>query len=528
MRVYNEYIKGKPAVILSVIPEDGTAPAKADNYEVPNEGNNPFPKVDYSGLSYKRPTGDDFDRSIQPKPGISPMVQVPEFWSKKLNNGIKVIGTKTNEIPVVALQLIINGGHRMDSYTPDKSGLAQLTASLMNESTENYTSEQIQEELRKIGSSINVSANDSQTTINVNALKKNIPRTLEILEEVLFRPKFSEEDYNRIKKQQLEGLKSEMKDPSAIASNIYRRLLYGDDHIYSVPSGGIEESVEKITLDDITNFYAKYYAPELSELVVVGDIAKKDIMSAISFLDKWENKGAKLPEMPAVSKQGKTKIYLVDKKDAPQSEIRIGYVTDMPYDVTGNYFKSNLMNYTLGGAFNSRINLNLREDKGWTYGARSSFRSDNNPGPYTASAGVRADATAGAVSEFIKEITNYKKDGITDDELSFMRNSIGQRDARSYETPRQKALFLSRIAHYNLDKSYVDEQTKIINSISKEEINALADKTLQIDNMNIVVIGDKTSNIEALNKLGYEIIELNEKGELIDNKKTPIEKELKK
>jgi zinc protease len=274
-------------------------------------------------------------------------------------------------------------------YTPNKSGLAILTASLMNESTENYTSEQVEEELRKIGSSINVYANNSQTTISVNTLKKNLTRTMEILEEVLYRPKFSQKDFDRVKKQQLEGLKSQMKDPSAIASNVYRRLLYGDDHIYAIPSSGIEESVNIITLEDVQNFYTKYYAPELAELVVVGDVSKTDVISSLSFIEKWEKKAAKLPEFSAVKNQAKTKIYLVDKEKAPQSEIRIGYVTDMAYDATGNYFKSYLMNYPLGGAFNSRINLNLREDKGWTYGARSYFNSDDNPGPYTASAGVK-------------------------------------------------------------------------------------------------------------------------------------------
>ncbi len=517
IRVYNKYIKGKPAVVLSVLPEDGTKPTQEDDFTAQTEGVNPFPKTDYSGLSYTRPTGDKFDRSVKPTPGTSPLVKVPEFWSEKLDNGIKVIGSETNEVPLVALRLSINGGHRMDMYTPDKSGLAVLTASLMNESTENYTSVQVQEELRKIGSTINVSASNSKTLLTVSSLKKNMARTMEILEEVLYKPQFSQEDFDRVKMKQLEDVKSKMKDPEAIASNVYKRLLYGDDHIFSVPSSGIEASVEKITIDDVKTFYAKYYAPELSELVVVGDMSKKDVMSSLAFLDTWENKSAKVPEMPAVNDQAKTKIYLVDKKEAPQSEIRIGYVTDMAYDVSGEYYKSYLMNYALGGAFNSRVNLNLREDKGWTYGAFSYFDSNDDPGPFTAQAGVRADATAGAVSEFMKEITNYKKDGITDEELIFMRNSIGQRDARSYETPSQKASFLSRIVHYDLDKSYVDEQTKIINSISKEKINVLADKNLQVDNMNIVVVGDKASNIEALNELGYEIVELNEKGELIEN-----------
>lgn len=522
LRVYNKYIKGKPSVVLSVLPEDGTAAARPDNFSPQTEGENPFPTTDYSGLTYNRPEGDSFDRSIKPTPGASPLVQVPEFWTENLDNGMKIIGTQTTEIPVVAMRMRINGGHRLDMYTPDKSGLAVITAGMLNESTENYSTEALQEELRKIGSTISVSASDAQTTIVVNSLKKNVDRTLEILEEMLYRPKFAAEDFDRIKKQQLESLKSNEKDPALIASNVYRRLLYGEDHIYSVPSAGIPNSVENISVEDAKSFYSKYYAPEVSELVVVGDISKEEVMKSIDFLKEWKPKGLTLPEMAPVSDQDKTKIYLVDKKQAPQSEIRIGYVTDMPYDATGTYFKSYLMNHALGGGFNSRINLNLREDKGWTYGAWSYFNSDDDPGPFTATAGVKADATAGAVSEFMKEMTDYRKDGITDEELTFMRNSIGQRDARNYETPGQKANFLGRIVHYDLDKSFVDDQTKIINGISKEEINKLAQEKLQLENMNIVVVGDKDSNIDALNELGYEIVELNEKGEVIESNNEKI------
>ena len=524
IRVYNKYIKGKPAVILSVVPDGETAPARPDSYEIPTSGDNPFPSTDYSGLSYNRPTGDKFDRSNQPKPGASPLVKVPEFWSAKFDNGMKVIGTQTDEIPVVALQLTIDGGHKLDAYDPTKSGLAQLTASLMNESTENYTSEEVQEELRKIGSNINIYASDSRTTMSVTTLKKNLGKTMEIVEEVLFRPKFTQEDYDRLKKQQLEGILSTQKDPAAIANIVFRRLLYGDEHIYSVPSNGLEETVNKIGVEDVRAFYANYYVPDVSELVVVGDISQEDIISHLGFLQNWSSKSVKIPDLPKAKASENTQLYLVDKTQAPQSEIRIGYISDMTYDATGEYFKSYLMNYPLGGAFNSRINLNLREDKGWTYGARSYFRSDDEPGPYMASAGVKAAATDSAVYEFMKEITHYKEDGITDEEIAFMRNSIGQRDARSYETPGQKASFLRRIMHYDLDKTYVDEQANIINTITKEEINDLAQKYLQTKNMYILVVGDKASNIEGLYRLGYDIVELDVKGDVIHDTSIDIKK----
>lgn len=524
IRVYNKYVKGNNAVLISVLASEDGQPAMSDNFTPATEGNNPFPTTDYSGLTYNK-AKDDFDRSKKPTPGQSPLVPVPDFWKENTANGIKMIGTKSDEIPTVAIQLTINGGHRMDANDPAKSGLAALTASMMNESTENYTSEEIAEELQKLGSSVSISAGNTSTNISLQSLKKNVSATLNIMEEKLMRPKFTQEDFDRVKKQQLESVKAQEKQPTAIANVAYRRLLYGDKHIMSVPSIGIEESVEKITLDDVKAFYAANYSPTISELVVVGDIDKKDVLSQLGFLDTWKKTSVKIPEMPKPQDVDKTKIYLVDKEKAPQSEIRIGYMTDLTYDVTGDYYKSTLMNYTLGGAFNSRINLNLREDKGYTYGARSFFNSNDEAGPFTASAGVRGNVTDSAVHEFMKELTTFRKDGISPDELSFLKKSIGQRDARNYEAPWQKTGFLRRIVHYNLDKNFVEKQSKIINSISKDEIDALAQRHLPIDKMNILVVGDKETIKPGLAGLGYEIVELDAKGNVIkDDTKLETEK----
>lgn len=516
MRVFNTYIKDKPAVIQSVLPNEEVVPARADNFTPDSTGTNPYPQTDYTGLAYTRPTGDEFDRAVKPEPGPAPLVNVPDFWKADMDNGIKVIGTEYTEIPIVSMQLTINGGHKMDANHPQKAGLASLTASMMNESTENYSSVEIQEELRKIGSSIDISAGEDGTTVNIRSLKKNVDRTLELAEEILFRPAFDSTDFARVKKQQIEGIQSSYKNPAIIASQVYDRLIYGDKHIFSVPTSGIEETVERITLDDVEAFYNDYYAPELSELVVVGDIKQDAAMDKLAFLNNWEQKGASIPDLPEVQNAGSTRIFLVDKADAPQSEIRIGHMSNMDYDATGEYYKSTLMNYPLGGAFNSRINLNLREDKGWTYGARSYFSSEDEPGPFTAMAGVKAAATDSAVYEFMKEISNYSENGITQDEMSFMRNSIGQRDAREYETPWQKADFLQEIVHYNLDKSFVDEQRNIIDSITKEEIDTLAQEHIRPGEMVILVVGDAKSQREKLQALGYDIVDVSEKGDILE------------
>jgi len=518
MRVFNEYIYGKPGVILSVLPNDGgaTAAAAEDNFLVQRTGDNPFPTTDYSGLSYTRPEGDTFDRSIKPTPGPAPLVQVPEYWRADFDNGLKLIGTQSDEIPTVNMQIYIKGGHEMDAYEPEKSGLAVLTAALMNESTQNFTSEEISEELRMIASSISVSGNRSETVIGVSTLSKNIERTMELLEEVLFRPAFNEADFNRVKQQQLEGVKASYQNPAAIANQVYSRLLYGDEHIYSVPTSGLEETVSRIELADVQRFYDSYFSPEITEVVVVGDLSEEEALKHVSFLSNWTPKNVELPVLPEPKPGDYTKVYLMDKVGAPQSEIRIGYVSELSYDATGEYFKTTLMNYSLGGAFNSRINLNLREDKGWTYGARSGFSGNDRGSQFTASAGIKADATDSSVVEFIKEIKSFQENGITDDELTFMRNSIGQRDARRYETPFQKAGFLGNIIRYDLDGSYVDTQADIIKNISREEINALAQKHLHTDNIYILVVGDGATNRDKLKALGYEVVDVSEKGDIIE------------
>ena len=523
MRVFNKYIYNQAGVILSYLPNEETAPAKPDNFKKQTSGENIFPATDYSNLTYNK-ASDSFDRSKRPTPGKSPLVQVPDFWQTKFDNGMKVIGTNSDEIPTIAIQLTLNGGHKFDANEPEKSGLAEITAAMLNEASENYTAEAMQEELRKIGSSISFFAGRTSTVVYINTLTKNLSRTLQLAEEKLLRPGFKQADFDRVIKQQMESIIASQKDPGAIADQVYDRLLYGDEHIYSVSTSGIEETVKNITLDDVKSFYKKYYSPNIAELVVVGDIKEDELLSKIDFLKKWENKKVSMPKMPTAKGANETKLYLVDKADAPQSQIRIGYVTDMEFDATGDYFKSELMNYPLGGAFNSRINLNLREDKGWTYGARGFFRSSDDPGPYTARAGVVGTATDSAVVEFMKELKNYREGGISDDELTFMRNSIGQKDARSYETPRQKAGFLRTIVHYDLKSSYVNKQTKIINSISKKEINELAQKYLQTEKMYILVVGDGASNRDKLEKLGYGLIELDAKGDVVEDRKVDLDK----
>lgn len=510
MRVYEKYIKGKPAVILSVYPK-GKPELKAaeDNFTPPvTPADFKADLSQYKGLKYNK-AKDKFDRKQIPASGTNPVVKVPAIYKETLPNGVRVLGTTSDELPLVTIQLNIKAGQIMEPV--NKAGLASLTADMINESTEKYSTESFSEELEKLGSSIEIYAGPENLTVNITSLTKNLDATLKLAEEKLFHPKFDTADFSFVKKQTLEYIANQSTSASTIANNVYSYLLYGADNIFAYPTIGTTQSVESITLDDVKAFYNSYFAPDLTQMVVVGNVNKDDVLKKTAFLNNWTKKGVTLPtDKPAPVIQ-KTKIYFVNKDKAPQSEIRIGYVA-MPFDAEGDYYKAGIVNFTLGGAFNSRINLNLREDKGWTYGARTGFRGSRYKGPFTASAGVKGAATDSSLFEFIKEIRDFGTKGITPAELDFTKSSMGQADALKYETPAQKAGFLSRMLEYNLDPSYVDTQLKILKTITKEEIDRLAKKYLPVDEMVIVVVGDKAKVFDTLKRLDLQIIELDADG----------------
>jgi zinc protease len=297
---------------------------------------------------------------------------------------------------------------------------------------------------------------------------------------------------------------------------VYQLLLFGEDNSFSYLNAGTEESVAKLTLDDVKQFYKSHYAPAISEIVAVSNLSRKELSRKLAVFEDWEGDAPDKPKLAAFPDLGGTKIYLVDKPDAAQSEIRIGK-RSLTYDATGEYYRSTLMNFVLGGAFNSRINLNLREDKGYTYGAGSGFSGNKEYGTYTAQAAVRTDATADSIVQFENEIRGYAEGGIAEDELAFTRKAIGQRDARNFETPGQKLNFIGQMLTYDLDESFVDSQNKILAAIGGDELNSLASKHLLLEDMIIVVVGDKKAILPDLEGLGYEIIELDENGNLIES-----------
>ncbi|RYG37083.1 MAG: insulinase family protein, partial [Chitinophagaceae bacterium] len=484
---YEKYLKGKNRLVVSAVPK-GQESMKAgeDNYTISTDGY-VAPDYGYKGLKYTK-AKDNFDRKTMPGAGKNPVVNVPPFWKKKLANGMNVIGTENTELPTANITVALKGGRLMENNDLSKAGLTNLVAAMLNEDTKNYTSEQISLELEKLGSSINVYNTTDAIVFSLNTLTRNMDKSLALLEERILRPQFNEDDFTRLKKQVTESIKNSRTSAASVASNVYAALNYGSDNILGIPGSGTQESIASITLDDIKNYYNKYISSDDGRVVVVGDVKEQQIAPKLAFLQKLPSTKFALPLKQDFIPVEKTRIYLVDIPNAAQTEFRIGNASPLRYDATGEYYLATLANYNLGSSFNSRLNINLREDKGWTYGARSGFNADKYSGAFTFSSGIRRNATDSALSEIMREITEYVNNGIRPDEISFMQSSIGQSDARNYETAGQKSAFIARILQYDLPADFVARQINILNSLQKTEIDRISKKHLDVNKMNIVLV----------------------------------------
>ncbi len=503
MRVFKKYIKDQHGVIMSIVPKGKLELIAAQNNFTPALRSQGVASSTSADSLVMRKAKDTFDRSNMPISVANKAVAVPKMWQKTLANGMKVLGTQSIETPTTSLLLKIPAGHYYSDK--EKAGIVSLLASVLNESTTQRSAEDMSNELQKLGSSVSIYADTQYLNVNVSTLTKNLDATMVLVNEKLMMPAFIESEFARNKSNAIQGVINNKKDAAYLASTAYRQLLQADN-IAATSNQGSEQSINNINLTDVKAFYQQHLKPFNSQLIMVSDLKEKALVKTLQLFSLWQGKGE---DLLLTLEKPQTKagiIYLVNKDDAAQSAIRIGK-RSITQDITGEYYKSYLMNFPLGGAFNSRINLNLREDKGYTYGARSGFSADKFSGFYTASAEVRANATDKSIIEFINEINGYREKGITPEELSFMRNSINQKDALKYETPRAKLEFLAQILEHNLTPSFVKERAEIVKTISADEINALAKKHLNLTEMVIVVVGDAKTLKPKLEALGYAVVD---------------------
>ncbi|KQA17453.1 M16 family metallopeptidase [Vibrio metoecus] len=503
-QVFTRYLDGQPKVTLSVVAKGKTDFAvRPATFITPARKLPKHQKIGDDQLAY-REVQDSFDRSLMPQVAEAVQARSPTLYDVYFDNGAQLLGTQTSETPTVLIEIELPAGERQVAI--GKEGLANLTASLLQEGSQSRSAEQIQAQLDTLGSSIQVAAGPYSTSIVVSSLKKNLPETLNLVQEILLTPAFSKADFARLQQQMLQGLVYQHQQPSWLASQATRQVLWGNS-LFARAGDGTEASVASLTLNDVQQFYRQHYTPHGAQIAVVGDISARDIRQQLQFIADWKGEAAPLINPQVVPNLTQQKIYLVDKPGAPQSIVRM-VRKGLPFDATDELYLTQLANFNLAGNFNSRINLNLREDKGYTYGAGSYFASNREIGAIVFNAPVRADVTVDAIQEMIKEMRQFSQTGITEEEMKFLRLAVGQQDALLYETPAQKAQLISSILTYSLDRDYLQQRNEIVKSVKRSTLNQLAAKWFNPDDYQIIVVGDTKQLKPQLEKLGIALEEL--------------------
>ncbi len=419
---------------------------------------------------------------------------------RKLSNGLEVLVVEHHELPVVSMNLVMKMGAAGDPA--DKAGLASLSADMLDEGTATRSSLDISDQLASIGSSLNVAAGWDSTTATMRTLTRHLDRALEIYSDVITNPAFPDKDLERLRLQRVTALRQQRDSPDAIAGLVFQTVLYGRNHPYGHPLTGDEASLTGLTGADVRGFYGTYYRPNNSALIVVGDV-KPDAL--VAKLEK-AFAGWKSGHVPAVDvsaapvQRDHTAIYLVDRPGSVQSVIQIGQV-GVPRS-SPDYFPLFVMNRILGGASSARINLNLREDKGYTYGANSAFSFRRGAGPFTAAAPVQGFSTKESVYEFMKEIRGIRGEiPVTAAELDAAKQSIVRGFPRGFETPDQIAAGLELIVTYDLPDTYFNSYIERVQAVTLEDINRVANRYLQPDRMAVVIVGDRRAIEQPLRTL---------------------------
>ncbi len=445
-------------------------------------------------------------------PPAAPTVKfaLPAIEKTKLSNGLNVWIVKQNELPIVSMNMVLNAGGILDSN--DKSGVASLTATMLNQGTTTRSATDIANQLQSIGSSVNANAGWDSTNISMQTLTKNLDQTLGIYSDIVTNPSFPDKELDSIRRRALVALTQRRSVPAAVATTVYNKVLYGTQ-AYSRDLTGDEKSLKTVTRGDLESFYKTNYAPNSSTLIVVGDVEQKDLMPKLEkAFANWKGGNAMTnAKLAAQTMQGKPGIYIIDKPGAAQSTIAIGQVgidRENP-----DYFAVQIMNSILGGGSSGRLFKNLREDKGYTYGAYSSFTSRRGAGPFRAGGDFQTGSTKESVSELMKEIAGIRGEiPVTQAELDTNKQSVINSFPSGFETVGQISGQLSNLVVYGLPDSYFNDYIQKINAVSISDVNRVANKYLDPSKMAIVIVGDKNVIEPKLKELNYPIMFLDADG----------------
>ena len=507
MRVYNKYIKDKPFIMTSFVPKGQLILITENSTKAPvveEKISENIAKIVKNTNQEILKTPSNFDRSVEPPQGTSPKLNIPSTWTTTLENGMKVYGIEQNEIPTVNFSLVMEGGHLLDDI--NKNGVANLMTDIMMEGTANKTPQELEEEIEVLGARINMYTTRESIVISANCLARNFDETLALVEEILLEPRWDEEEFARIKIKTINEIKRSDANPNVVAGRVYNKILYGKNHIFSYPTSGTVASVEALTIEDLKAFYYKNFSPSISNFHIVGAITEADSKNNLtSFGEKWKAKEVIIPSYLIENNRDKASLYFVDIPGAKQSVINIGYISMARTDK--DFYPAEVMNYKLGGSFSGNVNLILREEKGYTYGARTGFNGSKIKGTFKASSSVRTNTTGESVSIFKEEIADYKN-GVSQEDLDFTKNAMIKSNARRFETQFSLLGMLQEMSTYNLPADYIAEEEAFISAMTLEQHKQLANKYLDETKMAYVVIGDAATQFSQFKDMDFDEVKL--------------------
>jgi zinc protease len=436
------------------------------------------------------------NRKQQPPLGTPAVVKFPDIKQFTLSNGLKVALVERNSVPVLDMSLMVDAGYAADQLS--KPGLSSLTMSMMQEGTKTRTALQLSDDLANIGASLSTYSGLDNSYIYMSTLKSSLDASLNLFTDVLFNSSFPEKNFERVQKEQLLNIKQEQSQPFAMGLRILPRLLYGEGHAYSnsFTGSGTEASVKSITRDDLVKFHDTWFAPNNSILVVVGDIKADELKTKLeSSFGSWKKLNVPVKNLKDVAIAVQPSVYVIDKPGALQSIIFAAEISPSAKDPDNE--KIQMMNRILGGEFTSRINMNLREDKHWAYGAGSVNVDTKGPGFFVAYAPVQTDKTKESMVEIQKELTQYVGDKpATEEEFGkVQKNAVMQLPGR-WETNGAVLNTLQNTIEYERGFDYLNNYPTMLQQMTLTDIQNAAKKVVQPKNLTWVIVGDR-SKIEA-------------------------------
>jgi predicted Zn-dependent peptidase len=452
------------------------------------------------------------DRSRPPQPGPPPPLNLPQIQKRQLSNGLPVWIVEQHKVPVAQINLVVLSGTAQDP--PGKFGIASLTAAMLEEGAGSRSALEIADAVDYLGADISAGSASDSTAVRLHVPVARLAEALPIMADVALRPTFPKDELERQRQQRLTSIIQARDDPGTIAAAGFSRLLYGRGHRYGTPQSGTAETIKTFTTDDLRAFYTSTFRPNNAALIAIGDMTADKVMPLFeSSFGTWKPQSSTPPpseKLPVVEQPATRQIFLIEKPGAPQTQIRIGWI-GVPRS-TPDYFPLLVLNTLLGGSFSSRLNLNLREKHGYTYGASSSFDMRSSAGPFSAGAAVQTDKTGEALKEFFKEL-NAILQPVPPDELARAKNYVALRFPSGFETTGDVSRRLEDALVYKLPDDYFSKYVQSIQAVTADEVQRVARKYIQPGRFNVVVVGDRQQiepQIRAQNLGDIKVIAIDE------------------